>query len=64
MADNSDEIANAVREHAEKIMVAAGSKLGHYEQRSKAAILMAVMDCYEAAYRAGANYARAKGAAS
>lgn len=53
----SDEIAQAVREHADKIMTAAGSSLRHYEGRSKTAILAAVMDCYEAAYRAGAAHA-------
>lgn len=51
------DIADRVREHAEKIMKAAGSSLRHYETRSKAEILAAVMDCYEDAYRAGAAFA-------
>jgi len=51
------DIADRVREHAEKIMKAAGSSLRHYETRSKADILAAAMDCYEEAFRAGANFA-------
>lgn len=50
-------MAERVREHAEKIMKAAGSSLRHYETRSKAAILAAVMDCFEEAYRTGADFA-------
>ncbi|MBX9815383.1 MAG: hypothetical protein K2X76_11840 [Sphingomonas sp.] len=51
---SADETAEAVKRHARAIMRAAGSKLEHYESRSKAAILMAVMDAWEEAYRAGA----------
>ncbi len=51
------DIADRVREHAEKIMKAAGSSLRHYETQSKADILAAVMDCFEEAYRAGADKA-------
>lgn len=51
------DLADRVREHAEKIMKAAGSSLRHYETRSKADILAAVMDCYEEAYRTGAAFA-------
>lgn len=52
------DIADRVREHAEKIMRAAGSSLQHYTTRSHADILAAVMDCYEAAFRAGAEFAQ------
>lgn len=48
-----DETAEAVKRHASAIMRAAGSRLEHYETRSKSAILMAVMDAWEEAYRAG-----------
>lgn len=54
---NSDKIADAVRDHAERIMRAAGSSLGNYMQTSQRDILAAVMDCYEAGYRAGAVFA-------
>jgi len=57
MTDNSDNIAASIAAHADKIMRAAGSQLGYYETRSKAAILAAVMSCYEEAYRAGADFA-------
>lgn len=50
---NSDKIADAVRDHAERIMRAAGSSLGNYMQTSQRDILAAVMDCYEEAYREG-----------
>lgn len=50
-------MAERVREHAEKIMKAAGSSLRHYETRSKTDILAAVMDCFEEAYRTGAAFA-------
>jgi len=53
-----DDIATAVRAHAERIMRAAGSDLKHYTLNgSQQRILAAVMDCYEQAYRAGAKFA-------
>ena len=51
----SDAIADRVRYHAIEIMRAAGSTLRHYEKRAQQSILMAVMDVYEEAYRAGAK---------
>ena len=57
MSDASDKIAEACERHAGAIMRAAGSNLRHYEAYSKKAILAAVIDCYEEAYRAGATFA-------
>lgn len=55
---NSDKIADAVRDHAERILRAAGSSLGNYTLNgSRERILAAVIDCYEEAYRAGADRA-------
>ena len=51
----SDTMAEATERHAEAIMKAAGSSLRHYMKATHAEILMAVMDCYEEAYRAGIN---------
>ena len=57
IAPDAIAMAERVSAHAEKIMKAAGSSLRHYETRSHAAILAAVMDCYEEAYRTGAAFA-------
>ena len=54
----SDQIEQAVRKHAERIMNAAGSSLRNYSvYGSQERILAAVIDCYEEAYRAGADLA-------
>lgn len=54
----SDTIAEAVRRHADLILRASGSALKNYEMHgTRRAILSAVMDCYEEAYRAGADFA-------
>lgn len=53
---HADNIEAAVRDHAERIMRAAGSSLGNYTLNgTRERILAAVIDCYEEAYRAGAN---------
>lgn len=53
---HADNIEAAVRDHAERIMRAAGSSLGNYTLNgSRERILAAVIDCYEEAYRAGAD---------
>jgi len=55
MRTTSDHMAAAVEKHADLILKASGSALRHYTmEKTRAAILMAVMDCYEEAYRAGA----------
>jgi len=57
-ATPSDAMAEAVRRHADLILKASGSGLRHYSmEKTRAAILMAVMDCYGEAYRAGAAFA-------
>lgn len=57
---NGDQIAAAVREHAEAILKASGSSLRNYELNgSRGRILTAVLDCWAAAYRAGADHAAA-----
>ena len=49
-----------VEHHADAILRAAGSGLRHYSMDgTRRAILSAVMDCFEEAYRAGANRALA-----
>lgn len=54
----SDQIEQAVRKHAERIMNAAGSSLRNYSvYGTQERILAAVIDCYEEAYRAGADLA-------
>ena len=53
-----DQIEQAVRKHAERIMNAAGSSLRNYSvYGTQERILAAVIDCYEEAYRAGADLA-------
>lgn len=54
---NSDAIAAAVERHAEAILRASGSSLSNYTMpANRKAILSAVMDCYEQAYRDGASF--------
>ena len=53
----SDQIEQAVRKHAELILKAKGTSLRNYMPNSQRDILAAVMDCYEEAYRAGADLA-------
>lgn len=54
MAD-SETIPARVEHHADAILLASGSSLRNYTMdRTRRAILSAVMDCYEEAYRAGA----------
>ena len=51
----SENIPDRVTHHADAILRAAGSSLRNYTMdRTRRAILSAVMDCYEEAYRAGA----------
>lgn len=58
---HADNIEAAVRDHAERIMRAAGSSLGNYTLNgSRERILAAVIDCYEEAYRAGADHVLGK----
>lgn len=55
---HADNIEAAVRDHAERIMNAAGSSLRNYSvYGTQERILAAVIDCYEEAYRAGAALA-------
>lgn len=57
----SDAITEAVRRHADLILRASGSTLKHYKtDRTRRAIMSAVMGCYEEAYRAGADFATKK----
>lgn len=61
---NGEEIAEAVERHADLILKASGSGLKHYSMpSSRKAILAAVLDCYEEAYRAGAVVAAARSTA-
>lgn len=54
MAD-SENIPDRVTHHADAILRASGSSLRNYTMDgTRRAILSAVMDCYEEAYRAGA----------
>lgn len=62
MPDNPDPVARGdtiaarVEHHADAILRAAGSGLRHYSMDgTRRAILSATMDCYEEAYRAGAD---------
>ena len=56
MSERSDSMADAIEKHADLILRASGSGLRHYTmQKTRAAILMAVADCFEEAYRAGAE---------
>jgi phenylacetate-coenzyme A ligase PaaK-like adenylate-forming protein len=62
MSEHADNIEAAVRKHAERIMNAAGSSLRNYSvYGSQERILAAVIDCYEEAYRAGADLALKQG---
>lgn len=59
MSERSDSMADAIEKHADLILRASGSGLRHYTmQKTRAAILMAVADCFEEAYRAGAEFGR------
>ena len=61
MNETSDNIEAAVRKHAERIMNAAGSSLRNYSvYGTQERILAAVIDCYEEAYRAGADHVLGK----
>lgn len=52
------DIANATTEHADKVLRAAGSALKNYSVHgNRRAILSAMMDAIEEAYRAGAAFA-------
>jgi hypothetical protein len=53
MTDTVDNMANAVMEQATLILSAAG--MLDADAIDKRAVTMAVMDCYEAAYKAGAE---------
>lgn len=56
----SDRIAAAAERHAEAILRASGSSLRNYTMpTTRRAILSAVLDCYEEAYREGAAFATA-----
>ena len=61
--NHAERIMNAaVRNHAERIMNAAGSSLRNYSvYGTQERILAAVIDCYEEAYRAGAALAIERG---
>lgn len=62
MTTQPDKIAAAVERHADLILRASGSALRHYTTpATRAAILSAVLDCYEEGYRDGAEFAREKG---
>ena len=52
------DIAERCKHHADQILRAAGSGLRHYTMKStRDAILMASVDAWEEAYRAGAAFA-------
>lgn len=56
--ERGETISAQVEAHAEAIMRAAGSSLRNYEMPgNRHRILAAVLDCYEQAYRAGADRA-------
>jgi hypothetical protein len=58
VSEHADNIEAAVRNHAERIMNAAGSSLRNYSvYGTQERILAAVIDCYDEAYRAGADLA-------
>lgn len=64
MSAQSDAMAATIEQHADLILRASGSGLRNYTmQRTRAAILMAVADLYEEAYRAGAKFADERGKA-
>lgn len=58
VSEQSDKIAEAVERHADLILKASGSALRHYDPkgRPRRAILAAVLDLYEEAYRTGAKF--------
>lgn len=54
----AETIVEAVERHADLILRASGSALRNYTlPANRRAILAAVIDCYEEAYRAGAAFA-------
>lgn len=56
VGDGETTAARRVEHHADAILRAAGSGLRHYSMDgTRRAILFAVLDCYEEAYRAGAD---------
>lgn len=58
MSEYSDKIADACERHADLILRASGSGLRHYTvQKTRNAILSAVIDHHEEAYRLGAAFA-------
>lgn len=60
LATPGDDIPARVQHHADAILRASGSALRHYTMDgTRRAILSAVMDCFEEAYRAGADRAMA-----
>lgn len=59
-SERGETLPARVEHHADAILRAAGSGLRHYSMDgTRRAILSAVIDCYEEAYRAGANRAMA-----
>ena len=53
----SDDIAEAARRHADLILRASGSGLHNYSMdATRAAILSAVLDCYQEGFRKGADF--------
>lgn len=61
MSGQSDAMVAAVERHADLILKASGSSLRHYTlPANRRAILSAVMDLYEEAYRTGAAFGEAR----
>lgn len=61
MSEERDKIADAVERHADLILRASGSGMRFYTMpATRKAILSAVFDLYEEAYRAGAAFAEAR----
>lgn len=57
VSEQSDMIAEAVERHADLILKASGSALRNYTlPKNRKAILAAVLDLYEEAYRTGAKF--------
>lgn len=57
VSEQSDKIAEAVERHADLILKASGSALRNYTlPKNRKAILAAVLDLYEEAYRTGAKF--------
>jgi hypothetical protein len=61
IAPATPDIADRVEHHADAILRAAGSGLRHYTlPANRRAILSAMLDAYEEAYRAGAAFAESR----